>query len=144
VRPRTNFCQHDALTFDYHQVPAQIDYLQIDINPSTNNLLLLNQVLPHHTFSVITFEHDAWDHTPESATVRKQSRSLLKSYGYRMVISDATVPPGHGNGIADEPINFEDWWVNPEVISNDIVMIYENLCDHGQPKYYYDTLFSTD
>ena len=90
---------------------------------------------------MITFEHDAWDHSPESARVRELSRQRLKDQGYDLIISDATVPPGHGTGIGDEPINFEDWWADPEVIDLAIRDLYRDVTDHGGPKYYYHALF---
>jgi len=143
TRPSTDFHQVDALTFDYSIVPAYCDYLQIDIHPSSNNLKLLELVLPDIRFGVITFEHDAWDHTQISKQVRLQSRSILKDYGYLMVISDATIPPGHGNGIGDEPINFEDWWVDPEIVPESVWSLYQNLDNSGTPKYYYHTVLQS-
>ncbi len=143
ARPLTKYFQADAMTFDYSTVPAYCDYLQIDIHPSSHNLELLDIVLPKHKFAVITFEHDAWDHTEESAWVRSESRRILQHHGYKMIISDVTVPPGHGNGIGDEPINFEDWWVDPAVIPEKVFSLYTDLCDDLQPKYYYDALFQS-
>ena len=140
-RPGTDFYQADALTFDYSQIPRRCDYLQIDIDPSINNLKSLELVLPDHRFAVITFEHDAWDRSSDSQWVREQSRRLLQSHGYQMVVSDVTVPPGHGNGIGDEPINFEDWWIDPAVIPESVWSLYQNLNDNQQPKYYFDLLF---
>lgn len=141
VRPRTQFFQSDAMTFDYSTLGSRCDYLQIDIDPPANNLALLDKILPHTRFSVITFEHDAWDHSSQSAHARIQSRKILRDHGYEMVISDATVPPGHGIGIGHEPINFEDWWVDPNSIDAGIIKLYQDVQDHGGPKYYYNTLF---
>jgi hypothetical protein len=143
ARPLTHYFQADAMTFDYSAVPAYCDYLQIDIHPSSNNLKLLDIVLPQHRFGVITFEHDAWDHTKESAWVRSESRRILQQHRYMMIISDVTVPPGHGNGIDEEPINFEDWWIDPTVIPESVWSLYTNLRDDQRPKYYYDTLFQS-
>ena len=141
ARPLTDFRQADALSFDYSQIPARIDYLQIDIHPSTNNLAMLDILLPDHRFGVITFEHDVWDGTKHSARVRSESRRILADHGYQLVISDATVPPGHGNGIGSEPINFEDWWVDPGMIPEHVWRRYQDLHE-GAAKYYYHTLFS--
>ena len=41
----------------------------------------------------------------------------------------------------NEPINFEDWWVDPDKIGTDIIEMYQDLAVHGDPKYYHDTLF---
>jgi hypothetical protein len=141
ARSGTRFFQTDAFKFDYSNIDPRTDYLQVDLHPSSANLKILDQLLPGHRFSVITFEHDVWDHTKESARVREQSREILLSYGYDLIISDVTVPPGHGNGIGDEPIHFEDWWADPEVITQDIRDCYRNLDASGHPKYYFDTLF---
>ena len=143
ARPGTTFYQADAMAFDYRTVPDRCDYLQIDIHPSTNNLNLLEQILPDHRFGVITFEHDAWDHTQESARARSHSRQVLERHGYELVISDVTVPFGHGNGIGEEPINFEDWWIDPDVIPETVWSVYQDLDASGRAKYYFDLLFST-
>lgn len=140
-RPRTKFYKYDAFDFDFTALPERIDYLQVDLHPSIASLDILDHVLPTHRFSVITFEHDAWDHSPDSARVRELSRQRLRDQGYDLIISDATVPPGHGTGIGNEPINFEDWWADPEVIDSRIRDLYRDVADHGDPKYYYDTLF---
>jgi hypothetical protein len=144
ARPNTDFYQANAMTFDYSAVPAHCDYLQVDIHPSLNNLRILERILPDHRFSVITFEHDAWDHSKESAMARSESRRLLEHHGYQMVISDATVPPGHGNGIGDEPINFEDWWIDPGTVPESVWRCYQDLNSDARPKYYYHTLFHTE
>lgn len=142
ARPGTNFYQTDALTFDYAQVPDYVDYLQIDVDPSLLNLQTLQLILPRHRFGVITFEHDAWDGTRESQWVREQSRITLQQQGYIMIVSDVTVPPGHGNGLGDAPINFEDWWVDPAVIPESIWSLYQNLDNEQNAKYYHDLLFT--
>jgi hypothetical protein len=141
ARPRTEFYKMNAFEFDYDKIPSRVDYLQVDLHPSTANLEILDKLLPNRRFSAITFEHDVWDRTKESDRVRKQSREILKEHGYDLVISDATVPPGHGNGIGDEPINFEDWWADPQVIDQQTRDCYRNLIEDGQPKYYFNTLF---
>lgn len=141
ARPNTRFYQTNALEFDYALVPEFCDYLQIDIHPSSHNLLVLEALLPHHRFAVVTFEHDVWDRSNHSAMVRHKSRQILSDHGYHLVISDATVPPGHGNGIDNEPINFEDWWVDPCQIGEHVWKPYANCDNSGEAKYYYHTLF---
>lgn len=141
ARTRTDFRAMDVRDLDLADITDHFDYLQIDVHPSSLNLEMLERIIPRVRFSVITFEHDAWDHTSESQKARQCSREILSQQGYVMVISDATVPPGHGNGIGDEPINFEDWWVDPDKIGTDIIEMYQDLAVHGDPKYYHDTLF---
>lgn len=141
ARPNTKFFQIDALTFDYNLVPDHCDYLQVDLHPSTASLVALERILPQHRFGVITFEHDAWDRTAESAQVQQRSREILEAQGYDLVISDVTVPPGHGNGHGDKPINFEDWWADPGSVDQSIRDQYRNLDSSGAPKYYWDLLF---
>ena len=142
ARPGTQFYQADALTFDYSKVPNYCDYLQIDLDPSICNLNALQMLLPSHRFGVITFEHDAWDGTAESQLVRSESRAILKQHGYEMVVSDVTVPVGHGNGIGDAPINFEDWWVDPSVIPRAVWSAYQDLDASPRSKYFYHILFT--
>lgn len=114
---RTNSCiLHDAVLFDYkkyfekNNFPKQIDFLQIDIDSapgdctSYQNLLALIQVpLNHYRFNIITFEHDRLSN-PKNKTIRDAQREILLSLGYALVVQ----------------LSYEDWWVDPKVISSDI------------------------
>lgn len=135
IRPSTTLHICDALTFDYSTVPHHVDYLQVDIEPPINNLIILEKLLESHTFGVITFEHDVWRHTSEVNNVRKSSRTILSDLGYVLVVNDVTIEPGYGVGINDEPIYFEDWYANPQFVPIDVINAYKNITQILQPKY---------
>jgi len=103
----------DALESDWNDIlrhsPAQIDYLQVDLADWASLEVL--EKLPHdsHRFSVITFEHDIFQASPE---IQKKSRDLLTHLGYHLLISNVAVKNYATN--TWEP--FEDWWVDPDVV----------------------------
>ncbi|MGL4767880.1 MAG: hypothetical protein ACRCV6_07360 [Formosimonas sp.] len=117
-RPNSRLIIADALALDYHEAmrvwygeQLQIDYLQLDIDPSLNTLNVLKKLpLDDYRFSVITFETDAY---AGDFTARDESRAILTSYGYELVCPNVGVlfPP-----ISNELIPFEDWWVDPRVV----------------------------
>ena len=121
-RPAATFLQLDALTVDYSKFPKYFDYLQIDIDPAVQSFAVLKKITEHIRFSVITFEHDycmasAGDRTTQELfvteknhLVRRQSRDYLKSLGYLMIVPDIN--------------NQEDWWVDPNIISAEIINSY--------------------
>ena len=72
--------------FEENNLPNQIDYLQIDIDPSFQSLASLKKIdLQDYRFSVITFETDAYQ---GSTAVLEQSRSILQGNGYQLVASN--------------------------------------------------------
>lgn len=112
-KQRRNRCLlEDATRFDYEmylqsvQAPLQIDYLQVDIEPARQSLAALKALpLGKRRFSVITFEHDVYA-SPENELVQRESREILNSFGYSLVVGNVK---SHGNP-------YEDWWVDPLVI----------------------------
>jgi hypothetical protein len=114
---KANFILQDALTIDYQKIfidnslPTQIDYLQIDIEPLINSFNCLKRIpFDSYRFSVITFETDYHDTNTDQETkdmVREESRLLLESYGYKMVVGDVESNIG---------FPFEDWYVDPNII----------------------------
>jgi len=113
-RPQANFLQADAFSLDYSVFPKYFDYLQIDIDPAIQSFSILKKITNHIKFSIITFEHDHRIHLndpqDENWAIREQSREYLKSLGYMMIVSDI--------GLS------EDWWVDPTVISKDVIETY--------------------
>ena len=107
------FCA-DATCFDYESkfkelgFPSRVDYLSIDIDPAENTYKALT-ILPFdkYRFSVITFEHDLYSSGP---IYMELSRELLNSKGYQLVAQNVRC---FGRV-------FEDWWVDPRVISEDV------------------------
>lgn len=113
---RSNACLlGDATKANYKDILAQanmpsvIDYLSIDIDPPENSLTALKMIPhEHYQFRVLTFEHDA---SAGGWHERLESRELLQSLGYMMVVNDIS----WGNRIV------EDWWVHPKHIDASIV-----------------------
>ena len=113
---RSNECIcEDATAIDYadlfisRQLPHQIDYLSLDIDPAENSFKAL-QALPlsEYRFSVITYEHDKY---LSGNTFMEKSRHLLSELGYHLACSNV-----HCFGR-----DYEDWWVDPLIVntSND-------------------------
>lgn len=129
-RPQANFILADALALDYHQaIPRwfgedcrRIDYLQLDIDPSFNTLQVLKRLpLDTHRFSVITFETDAYS---RDYRARDESRQILAGHGYQLVARDLCVMY---EVVSPDPIPFEDWWVDPQVVSADKIKTLQSL-----------------
>lgn len=150
ARPKNRLVIDDALTIDYGKALAnwfrpkpswwrkilgqaiespsdevgRIDYLQLDIEPSINTLVVLKALpLDSFRFSVITFETDAY---AGDLRARDESRELLSARGYELVAANISVlyPP-----ISLEPIPFEDWWVDPQVVSMQIIQAMRTACE---------------
>lgn len=86
-----------------------LDYLSIDCDPAPQSLSVLRCVpFDSLRFAVITFEHDAYCSDLE---VRNQSRYILQSHGYQLLVPSVTAWP---TGPADQ--GFEDWWVHPDLV----------------------------
>ncbi len=118
----------NALELDYKKLlddnfsSSVIDYLQLDIEPAENTYeVLLKIPFDHYKFSVITYEHDHYvDATKEC---RQKSREYLISKGYILVVNDIS---------ADGESSFEDWWVHPELIDQNIISIMSDITE--EPK----------
>lgn len=127
-KQRQNKCIHaDATNFDYENAllklgaPIQIDYLQVDIEPARQSLAALKALpLNRRRFSVITFEHDAYD-SKENLDVQSESREILNTLGYELVVKNVM---SHGNP-------YEDWWVDPNVVASEEIEEFraENIED---------------
>jgi len=103
----------DALSINYEQLlskyfPAiyNIDYLQLDIEPSKHTFeALVSMPLEKYKFGVITYEHDYYVDITKS--FRDKSRRYLLSHGYELVVNDIS---------PNEDSAFEDWWVHPDLV----------------------------
>ena len=103
----------DATTYDYKSLfeernyPKQIDYLQLDIDPAEGTLNAL-KVLPldDYRFSVITYETDVYS---SGADIQDEEIAILKDAGYQLVVKN----------IRNEGNPFEDWWIDPNIISEE-------------------------
>lgn len=116
---------NDALTIDYQSLLEQnfntdvIDYLQLDIDPSINTYnCLLKIPFDKFKFRVITYEHDYY--ADVNRTIRDMSREYLKSKGYILVVNDVS---------PDDTFSFEDWWVHPDYVNENIKNIMTSVKD---------------
>lgn len=117
-RPSSPLVIANALELDYGTALPQwfpnshkrIDYLQLDIDPSTNTLAVLKKLpLMDWRFSTITFETDAYT---GDLRARNESRQILQELGYHLLVGDVEVlfPP-----VSKNPIAFEDWWIDATI-----------------------------
>jgi len=87
------------------------DYLQLDCEPAKNTFeALLSIPFNKYRFATITFEHD-W-YCDVDKTIRDKSRKYLEMFGYVLVVSNVSV---------DDKSPFEDWWVHPDLVDNEII-----------------------
>lgn len=115
----------DATNFDYkkyfqdNNLPQRIDYISLDIEPASNTYkAMLNIPFDSYRFSVITYEHENYKEGPEFMNL---SRDFLNSHGYQLVASNVKA---YGR-------DFEDWWIDPTVISEKIWKPY----NHGNTEF---------
>lgn len=119
LRPNDHFMCHNALTLDYEKIMQEkygdnriIDYLQLDIDPSYQTLKALKMLpMDKYRFGIITYETDIY---LGNHAIREESRSILKSLGYTMILGDV-ISPGPGGEVP-----FEDWWVDMDLIDQNI------------------------
>lgn len=107
---RSQVITADATKLDYNSLlSGDYDYLQIDCDPALNSLQVLCRIpFEQCRFAVITFEHDDYC----SDGIKERSRAYLESLGYKMVVGD--IAP-------DKYMNFEDWWVHPELVDRELI-----------------------
>lgn len=131
-RPNSNYVFGDAQEHNYqdiftkYNVPQNIDYLQLDIEPPHKTLNVLKaldkQVMDNYKFSTITFEHD-YCHSG-TLVPRNKSREILKNRGYFLVFGDIC---------HKEPRwVYEDWYVHPDLVDMEYV---KALQSKNRPQY---------
>ena len=117
---KSKIYNEDALKIDYKQFikdnfgdVSTIDYLQLDIEPARNTYdCMLKMPFDEVKFAVITYEHDYY--ADVTRIYRDKSRKFLKSKGYVLVVNDIS---------PDGTCNFEDWWVHPDLVNEEILSI---------------------
>jgi hypothetical protein len=120
LRKNPCLCE-DATTADYKKIfednnlPKQIDYLQVDIEPAQQTLNALLQ-LPHddYRFSVITYESDIWRDGPDC---QEEAMKFLESHGYELVVRN----------VANEGNPYEDWYVDPQIVDAEIISKFKQV-----------------
>jgi hypothetical protein len=107
-------------------MPTDIDYLQIDCDPpEVSYQVLLNIPFDDYRFAVITFEHDIY--ADDTKAIQGKAAKYLESYGYICVV----------NNVSPDDTNrpYEDWWVHPDLVDNDIIEKIMNISDQAKPAY---------
>jgi len=113
---KCNFILGDATQHDYnyifksYNVPSLIDYLSIDIDIMSLDVL---EKLPlsEYECKTITIEHDWYQY---GDTLRANQRQKLSNLGYLLLCSDVGGEKPDGS-----LVYFEDWWINPKYINPD-------------------------
>lgn len=95
--------------FDKHCVDPVVDYLQIDCDEASIEILK-KLPLKQHKFGVITFEHDSYRLGTE---IRDEARAILKRHGYVLLVNDVAFT---------ELCAYEDWYVHPDIVEIDPTM----------------------
>lgn len=124
IRPNSIYVIQDARTVPYRDIldtnnfPANIDYLQIDLdvdNKSTLETLLVldSSVFDAYKFATVTFEHDIY--RGDFYNTRALSREIFARRGYELVFPDVAVFWQGKNS------PFEDWYVHPELVDMELV-----------------------
>lgn len=126
LRPNNTFLCCDALTADYDKILSEnyssnnIDYLQLDIEPSDKTLAALKRIpLDKYRFKVITFETDLYAGGPGPA-VREESRQILQQHGYELIFGDVWAD---GNP-------YEDWWVDLNQVDRYVALDIQEKSKH--------------
>lgn len=135
-RPNSKHIMSDATKIDFKSAfenllfPANIDYLQIDLEVSNKSTIqtlenLNDQVMDKYNFAIVTFEHDIY--TGDFFNTRARSREIFAQRGYVLVFPDVRV-------LSTSP--FEDWYVHPDLVD----MTYINEIKTDQSLLYTDIL----
>lgn len=103
----------DAVTANYSEIFTNlgwtnkiIDYASVDIEPSISTYHALVRLLESNfKCAVITFEHANYQ---DQDGAREQSREYLTGLGYDLLVPNVQ--------ILIDKYEFEDWWVNPELV----------------------------
>ena len=107
----------EATKIDFNDLlkdsPKNIDYLQIDLEPENGSTLqaLINveETMNTYKFAVVTFEHDIY--RGNFFNTYSISRSIFQKYGYKLVLPN----------VSHKGKPFEDWYVHPDLVSNDYI-----------------------
>ena len=109
-----NACEINYLElFKKHKAPLIIDYLSIDIDERSFDLLKL---LPYqdYKFRTITIEHDKYRFGDK---FRNLQRRLLTTLGYQLLCGDVII----------DGYEFEDWYIHPNYVN--IYNLINLICD---------------
>lgn len=111
---KCKFILGDATLHNYEKifieenVPSVIDYLSIDIDEGSLNVLK-NIPFKDFKYKTITIEHDYYRF---GDTLKKEQREILNKNGYYLLFSDV-------DAFCNTNTYFEDWWVHPNYVDID-------------------------
>jgi len=132
-RPTTKILCSNALEIDYELLLLEnykgniIDYLQLDIEPLKNTYeCLLKIPFDKYQFRVITYEHDHYADITQ--TYREKSRKYLLDNGYKLIANDISL---------DGKSAFEDWWVHPDLVDQNIIEKMISITEYTKKADYY-------
>lgn len=116
---KCKYYNKDATAIDYKELfkennfPNLIDYISLDIDEQTTNLL---KILPFdtHTFKVITIEHDFYLTGDKE---KGRQRDILKDRGYHLLFGDIFVEMAG----FEKNKSFEDWWIKPDFFESSYI-----------------------
>jgi tetratricopeptide (TPR) repeat protein len=127
-RKKSKHLVKDATKINYDELfrelnlPKDIDYLQLDCDPNSTTYEVLKMIpFADYRFAVITYEHD--DYTEGGRKFSERSRKYLKKMGYVLVVDNIS---------PDRVCSFEDWWVHPELVNEDIIKEFKFLSNRAK------------
>lgn len=92
-----------------------IGFLQIDIDPCAQSLLVLQSIpFDKIDFACIVFEHDKYR---AGNKIRNLQRNFLSEHGYYLLASDVR---------CNKIFKFEDWWVHPKIVSSTLINQFQS------------------
>ena len=116
----------DATKIDYLELlstnytSTNIDYLQLDCDPPNITFDILQKIpFDQYKFGVITYEHDFYN--DNTGSYREKSRVFLKEKGYLLIAGN--ISPYRNT------CPFEDWWIHPELIDENIYRLFQREKD---------------
>jgi len=125
IRKNKCLCK-DATKIDYIKLlnenyeSTNIDYLQLECDPPNITFDILTKIpFDNYKFGVITYEHDYYN--DNTGNYREKSRDFLKEKGYKLIT-------GNISSYKDK-CPFEDWWVHPELVDENIYKLFERNDD---------------
>lgn len=99
---------------------TNFDYLQLDCEPSKTTFeILLSIPFEKYKFAIITYEHDHYVDLTNS--YRDKSRKYLELMGYKMIVSNVS---------PTEWSPFEDWWIHPDLVNEEMVELMKDAGDN--------------
>lgn len=129
LRPHSRSVLANALTIDYKELfkqnntPKVIDYLSIDIEPSSIAVL---ERFPFgdYDFKFLTIEHDFYNY-PYGPIQKRELTLFMEKFNYIKIVDDV--------GLSYKTTSYlEDWFINPKYLKDFLIPDVEKLYYHRQ------------